>query len=139
MRSIATQINMKQIFLINVHSFVDVITNSSTELFICDTKKSVEVIKTILQKIIDITNLSENGEDLPQSSKVEDIFNVYELTDKNAGSLTETLEGYCTYTKYEKKQLIGKIVIERTSDNIIPYEIFDLITQTFNTDRIHLG
>ena len=41
---------MKKI-LINVHSFVDVITNSSTELFICDTEKSVEVVQSLINEI----------------------------------------------------------------------------------------
>jgi len=43
---------MRQIIQVNLHSFVDVITNSSTELFVCDTKKSVEMIKELLQDIL---------------------------------------------------------------------------------------
>lgn len=34
--------------IISIHSFVDVITNSSTELFICDTDKSVETVRDIV-------------------------------------------------------------------------------------------
>ena len=41
------------IFKINFHSFVDVITNSSTELFVIDTDKSLELIKEFLQDIFD--------------------------------------------------------------------------------------
>jgi len=39
---------MKFLIVINLHSFIDVITNSSTELFVCDTDKTVEMVKEIL-------------------------------------------------------------------------------------------
>ena len=38
-----------ELFVIRPHSVIDVITNSSTELFICSTKKTVAQIKEILQ------------------------------------------------------------------------------------------
>jgi hypothetical protein len=43
---------MKTILLIKPHSFVDLITNSSSELFVCNTDKSVETVKAILEKIV---------------------------------------------------------------------------------------
>jgi len=39
--------------IINIHSFVDVITNSSTELFVCDTDKSVEVVTALVKEMED--------------------------------------------------------------------------------------
>ena len=36
--------------VIHPHSIVDLITNSSTELFVIDTDKSIETVKEILQK-----------------------------------------------------------------------------------------
>jgi hypothetical protein len=39
------------IFLVNVHSFSDVITNSSTDIFACKSKKSVEAIRILLNEI----------------------------------------------------------------------------------------
>ena len=39
---------MKKIYIIDTHSMVDLITNSSTELFICDTNKTLDVINEIL-------------------------------------------------------------------------------------------
>jgi hypothetical protein len=53
---------MKTIFVINAHSFVDLITNSSSELFVCDTKKSVSAVKEILVKLIDMHNELESDE-----------------------------------------------------------------------------
>ena len=39
---------MKTLLVITPHSILDVITNSSTELFVCDTNKTVEMIKEML-------------------------------------------------------------------------------------------
>lgn len=39
---------MKNLLIISTHSFVDLITNSSSELFICDTDKTIQTIKEIL-------------------------------------------------------------------------------------------
>lgn len=35
--------------IINKHSFIDIITNSSMEIFICDNSKSVDFIKMMLR------------------------------------------------------------------------------------------
>lgn len=40
---------MKTLLTINPHSFIDVITNSSTELFVCDTDKTAEMVDEMLQ------------------------------------------------------------------------------------------
>jgi len=40
------------ILIVPVHSFVDLITNSSSELFICETKKSVDAVKKILKTLL---------------------------------------------------------------------------------------
>jgi hypothetical protein len=37
--------------IINTHSFVDLITNSSSELFVCDTDKTLTAVKNIIEKI----------------------------------------------------------------------------------------
>ena len=120
---------MKQIFLVNFHSFVDVITNSSTELFISNTEKSIETVKEILRKMLDICNM--------QNDKVDDIFRVYVVNKSNVDSLAQTLESYERNTL--KKSLIGKIIIEGVEDNNIPYELFDLIESKFSAERLHLG
>ncbi len=38
-------------FIIEIHSFVDVITNSSTELFICDTDRAVAEVAALVAEI----------------------------------------------------------------------------------------
>ncbi len=55
---------MKQQSLsINIQSFVDVITNSSSELFICNTEKSVELIESILRDMLAKNDPSLNYND----------------------------------------------------------------------------
>ena len=41
----------KETFILTIHSFVDVITNSSTELFMLDTEKSVDVVRDIVKEM----------------------------------------------------------------------------------------
>ncbi len=43
---------MNTIFVINTHSFVDLITNSSSELFICDTQKTVKMVEELLRELL---------------------------------------------------------------------------------------
>lgn len=38
-------------FIIPIHSFVDVITNSSTELFVCDTEKAISLVRELVDEI----------------------------------------------------------------------------------------
>jgi len=47
---------MKTLITFSTHSFVDLITNSSSELFVCDTQKTVEMVREILKKILDTHN-----------------------------------------------------------------------------------
>jgi hypothetical protein len=42
--------------IVSLHSFVDLITNSSSELFICDTKKSVATVKEIITGLAKLHN-----------------------------------------------------------------------------------
>jgi hypothetical protein len=41
-----------QIIKISPHSFVDLITNSSSELFVCDTDKSIQLVKEIMVSLL---------------------------------------------------------------------------------------
>ena len=43
-------------FIVSPHSFVDLITNSSSELFVCNTKKSVDAVKDVLKVLADLRN-----------------------------------------------------------------------------------
>jgi len=113
---------------INVHSMVDLITNSSTELFILDKEKSVEVVKEILQEAINLHNKANNTEYM-----FGDIFD-----EPYIGSPKKALSGWEDY--YNSK--IGKgIIITGASDNSIPYWMFEFIESVFgySTEQFHLG
>lgn len=56
---------MKKANVIKPHSFVSLITNSSTELFVCNTKETLKVVNQILRRILkgyNIMNGAKNGE-----------------------------------------------------------------------------
>jgi hypothetical protein len=46
----------RQIILLQPHSFIDVITNSSTELFVGDTDKTTEFIREVIQSFLNTLN-----------------------------------------------------------------------------------
>ena len=50
---------MRQISIITIHSEIDLITNSSTELFICNTNKSLEIVKEILESNKNLSGYQE--------------------------------------------------------------------------------
>lgn len=43
---------MKHLTIISTSSFVDLITNSSSELFVCDGRKSIDMVKEIITKLL---------------------------------------------------------------------------------------
>lgn len=157
---------MKKIVLIKPHSFVDVITNSSTELFVGGTEKDVSAIYEILQECLN----SYNGGDF---QSIQSICDVEIITDGNIDSWLATFNGWglpywiCTETKqpeyddfnnweeYQqandnwlernrdiiKNGLIGMVTIMGSGDNEIPYDLFNEIENIFekNSHRIHMG
>lgn len=125
-----------------VHSVVEIITNSSTELFIIPkekikfTKKQVREVLTTYweayknsQKILDPEGYKRwlEYERLTENSSVEDILLVSTaLSDYNP-----------EFWDYKLRE--GDMTIEGQGDNMIPYELFDLIEFHFNAKRYHLG
>lgn len=64
------------ILKISTHSFVDLITNSSSELFVCDTKKTLSAVKELL------TTLLKNHDAIDgESHSFEDVFGTIEATE----------------------------------------------------------
>ena len=116
---------MDKIF-IPVHSMVDVITNSSTELFVLDTNKSLKTIKEILQEAIDLHN-SSMGTNL----KFEDVFDDPYIGEAPLGG----------WEDFYTSKIIGGVVLKGASDNSIPFWMFDFIENIFGwrTERFHLG
>lgn len=112
-----THLNMKQFLVIQKHSFIDVITNSSTELFVCDTDKSLEMVETILE---DIT-----------SGYAKPFIYTQEMYDERSSD--EYKWGY------EVEENIGKVIIKSIGDNSIPYNDWEKINTIFDARSYHLG
>ena len=72
----------KQIIIFKIHSVADVITNSSSELFIIHTKKNLDAVKSILSNYLDKYNsMFENDEPI----KWEQVWTITETSsDMNA-------------------------------------------------------
>jgi hypothetical protein len=151
---------MKQILVISMHSFVDIITNSSSELFVCDVKKSIAAVKEMLEEMLKEWNrLAQKG-----------FFGSYYVTNdrynldnkkvkpkRPTHTFSKTFGDIYVYTKdnyeedvrtgqtgryawgYESMGSIGKIIITSAKDNSIPSELMDWIESAFNARRFHLG
>lgn len=61
----------KQIYIIKIHSFVDVITNSSTEIYIQATERTIEQIKVLINSILELGNSKVTCNDLFEISLEE--------------------------------------------------------------------
>jgi hypothetical protein len=106
---------MKQSILVNLHSFVDVITNSSGELFVCDTEKSLETVKSLLHEMLDLYNKCNEGKAQP-FDEVFGRISVISKDDKEAakelmltigsykGYYHSTDEVFATFPSYEDEK-----------------------------------
>lgn len=121
--------------VIPVHSFVDLITNSSSELFVCNTDKSVEAVKETLIELIKAYNAKEALQ--PENHRY--LLDVNRLFDDifQEPYISEGNEDDSDY--YDVRANKGDIIIRSASDNTIPYELFDAIESTFGANRYHLG
>jgi len=104
------------------------VSNSSSSSFICDTEISLEKVKEKLVLMVDFYN-DLNDED----NDFEDIFNEPFISD----------DSYCKsdWADYYEamRNSKGKIIIESAQDNSIPYGLQNLIEDTFDAYRCHLG
>ena len=129
---------MKQAFTLDKHSFVDVITNSSTELFVCDENKSLELIENILQQIV----VNYNEEQVPHDewaypTTYEQTFDKpYVYTQEMYDKVKKEGYGCCSY---ESQETVGKIIIEGANDNSIPDGVSERLENVLNTNRYYLG
>jgi len=122
----------KVLLVFKVHSFVDVITNSSTELFVCDTEKSLEVVEEILQKILAGYNLA-----MDKNLAFDEVFCKPSIATK--GEIEELHRNYGDYGHYQPIPE-GAVLIYGAGDNTIPFSMFDMIEERFGgVDRWHLG
>ena len=84
---------MKQLLIINIHSFIDVITNSSSELFVMRTKKTVEEIEKILRMQVDVFN-EVAEDDYHKGWSYEKMFKVSSINDSNCKQIISYMTEY---------------------------------------------
>lgn len=108
------------------------VSNSSSESFICETNLSPEKVKELLILLLDFYNkFTDNNE------QFEDVFNEPYVGAKEDIKFYKDFYGRNNPESFDK--VVGKIIINSTSDNTIPYTLFDFIEQKFNAYRHHLG
>ena len=128
---------MKQVLHFKPHSTIDVITNSSSELFVCDCGRDINAVEDMLQDMLDLHNKM-----FDEDRTFNDCFgDIYKIKDEDeARSLIDKVSYFSYNNKsFNAENYVGNIVIESDSDNSIPFELFDLIESGFNARRIHLG
>jgi hypothetical protein len=119
--------------ILNIHSFIDIITNSSSELFVCNKNDiSVEFVELILKELLNLYNNATQNELV-----YEEIFGHVRIYTKEKYLKDYEYSGYLW--GYEEEKNIGKIFIESNGDNSIPYAFFDFIEDVFDAQKYHLG
>lgn len=107
---------------ITAHSVIDIITNSSTEIFICITNRSINTVRAILVELLkEFIATNEYG----WNRSFDEVFEEpYIVGDKDSSD--------CCY--YGQP---GDIIIEGKSDQSIPSDLVHTITQTFDARTFH--
>lgn len=116
-------------YILNIQSISDIITNSSSEVFICSINDNPDTLVQEIQELLD--TLSEN---LGYDERIAYVNVVNE-------------SGSDKWYDYSWNK--GDILIESTSDNSIPYPIMELLEdlkytpkfedRIINVERHHLG
>lgn len=129
------------LLVLRIHSTIDVITNSSTELFVCDKEKSLDAVKKLIEEKWELAKPLYDF-----SGSVWDVLEVKQITKKDVEQAEKErneneygfwLDSYAYNEKFSYNA--GDIHIVGTSDNSIPYEFFDVIEKFFQCQRFHLG
>jgi hypothetical protein len=152
-----------QRFILPFHSFSDIITNSSTDVFACKTKKSLDLLEKMLAKMyfdsIDddsgsigdkIRNFKEHIATIKMTT-LKNFYYSYEdwLNNEWSNEKQKTVKLYPTVKSFIKGQryTFGEdakeddeiIEICGVDDNSIPYWLQNFIEYEIGGYRIHLG
>lgn len=120
----------------------DIITNSSSEIFVCDTDKTVETVEEILQGLYDILYAGRDfREDMTVRRITEDDFSVFYYYQNHMWNWEGDPDFHIDSQIKEawEKSDKSRIVISSEDDNSIPFSLFDIIEEVFNAERKHLG
>ncbi len=130
----------KQLLIVEPHSVVDLITNSSTELFVMRTgDKDVDTVRNILEekwRLFKLLYPNDYAGNPKEYDSFTEILEVRKATAEDAKSYDENWSD--CYEKGMVKE--GNVMIIGISDNSIPGDFFDVITNTFHdVETYHLG
>lgn len=135
----------KFLILPKIHSCLDIITNSSTELFVCNKKKELSEVKEILIEIIEgWKKICKSDPDYEFEFEFDKMFDEpYIYTRENYEIDKANFKNEAEFARwsygYEIEENIGRIIIRSQTDNSIPYELWDKINDIFDAKNYHLG
>lgn len=123
--------------VIKIQNISDVITNSSSEIFICQSEtpeQTIELIREVLGDVYEnLQKARSNADRNTYSYYGESLDDILTISIADA----DYSDNFYNYS-YKK----GDILIESTSDNSIPTIIMDFIYEFFSWDKVeryHLG
>lgn len=111
---------------ITVHSFVDLITNSSSEIFVAADQNTVKAIKKLVENLVAATGGTANADDLFSFDLV------YTCVDQNYDEVEMTKSEIAA-----KRKEVGKILKETPAEGVSYTEkqVEDAQTWEFGDDR----
>jgi hypothetical protein len=114
-----------------IHSVIDVITNSSSELFICNTDKTIEMVREIMDELVEVYKKATGDQ--------RDVSEMLFVTDCNDPIIKDHMRQWRDYYPDMNSRNGKKIAIKSVYDNTMPVCLFEFIEEVFNAKRYHLG
>ena len=108
------------------------VSNSSSESFICETNLTVEEVKDFLVELLNFYNKFTDN-----TNAFEDVFD--EPYEGTRGDIDFYKDFFGRQNQDRFDKVVVKIIINSSSDNTIPYSLFEFIEQKFDAYRYHLG
>lgn len=127
------------------HSISDIITNSSTELFVVPKKNEVTA-EEFLEVMEPVWRVYRDKK-LKIDKRWAEYYGVHEET--SFKDLVDIFVASCgtreTWTDYQDRERVyyeydeGDLIIKGAGDNLIPYALFNFIDEIFSARHYHLG
>lgn len=122
------------IYKINIHSVVDVITNSSSVIFVYKEGKTEDIIRQALEEMYTAYK-KVRTDDNYYGDELNDLLTIKTATEEDVKYWKKAAIDW----DYNFDVKVGDILIESTSDNSIPWGLMDMIENGFQATRFHLG
>jgi len=124
----------KNKFIISIHSFIDIITNSSTELFVVDEEKTLELVRNVVnQALIDFP--SSYGIDCCSVNLEDATYYLDYVIDNSEDAITYLKDRGYKIEAPEKEKEPQSIVIS-WERGTMSNEFITFIGDTFGTELI---